>query len=243
MPPRCHIIEGEAGCAHAVRHGCVAVIVDALRASATAAMLCHHGAAEILVVREVEEARAAKELHPDALLFGERGGLPPAGFDYGNSPLDTQAARGRRVIFTTTTGAGRLVQAWGAAAVYLGTTVNAAAVMRAASQHDADIVLVPAGLMGVPDFDAQEDRVAAVILAMAVNLEVGFGKDAYEYWQPRIEREGVPLLFATAPHAEKLRRLGLERDIAFCAQVDITSAVPRGLRREDSGVVVRNSAC
>ncbi|MBI2435602.1 MAG: 2-phosphosulfolactate phosphatase, partial [Candidatus Hydrogenedentes bacterium] len=53
----------------------------------------------------------------------------------------------------------------------------------------------------------------------------------------------VPLLFATAPHAEKLRRLGLERDIAFCAQVDITSAVPRGLRREDSGVVVRNSAC
>ena len=104
-----HIIEGEAGCDFAVANKCTAVIVDALRASATAAMLCDAGATSILAVREVEDARRAKIELPDALLYGERGGLPPDGFDYGNSPRETRPAKGRPVIFTTTTGAGRLI--------------------------------------------------------------------------------------------------------------------------------------
>ena len=52
-----HFIEGEAGCRYAVEHGCVAIVVDALRASATAAMLLDAGATRILAVREVAEAR------------------------------------------------------------------------------------------------------------------------------------------------------------------------------------------
>ena len=71
-----HLIEGEAGCQFAVEHGCVAIVVDALRASATAAMLLHAGARQLLVVRTVEEAFAAKLELPGALLFGERGGVP-----------------------------------------------------------------------------------------------------------------------------------------------------------------------
>ena len=102
---RWHLIEEEAGCTYAVEHGCVAIVVDALRASATAAMLLETGATELIVVAEVEDAIAAKQSYPDALIFGERGGLPPPGFDGGNSPQDVACAAGRRVIFTTTTGA------------------------------------------------------------------------------------------------------------------------------------------
>lgn len=238
-----HLIEGEAGCRFAVEHGCAAVIVDALRASATAAMLLHHGAREVLAVREVEDARRAKLALPDALLFGERGGLPPEGFDYGNSPLEAPAARGKSVIFTTTTGAGRLVSAWGARAVYLGTTVNATAVTRAAQSHGVDVVLVPAGLSGVDDFNAQEDWVAAVALAAvalatAANAAVGEGRELFKHWRARIEEEGLPALFASAPHAEKLRGIDHEADIAYCAQLDITTAVPRGVERNEFGVVV-----
>ena len=146
-----HIMEGEAGCSFSREHDAVAIVVDALRASATAAMLFDAGAEEILAVSEVEEAFAARKDWRDALLFGERGGLPPEGFDYGNSPVEAAYAKGRRVIFTTTTGAGRLVQAWGAAAVMLGTPMNAQAVVEAAvdaaRQEDKDIVISPAGLM------------------------------------------------------------------------------------------------
>ena len=49
-----HFIAGEEGCRFAVDNNCVAIIVDALRASATAAYMLHAGATEILAVREVE---------------------------------------------------------------------------------------------------------------------------------------------------------------------------------------------
>lgn len=236
-----HIIEGEAGCAFAVEHNLTAVIVDALRASATAAMLCDAGARSILAVREVEEARRARRDMPGALLFGERGGLPPEGFDYGNSPRDAGHAKGRDVIFTTTTGAGRLISAWQAHTVLMGSTVNASATARAAAEAGRDVVLIPAGLTGDPDFDAQEDRCAAVAIAMKAGVAIGEGRDLFEHWRDRIDAEGFDALFAGAPHAAKLRRIGLEEDIAWCAQVDVTASVPRAAARTELGVILKCS--
>ena len=221
-----HIIEGAEGCAFALKHGCVAVVVDALRASATAAMLLDAGARELLVVQEIEDAWALKRAYPEALLFGERGGLPPSGFDCGNSPRDVSRAAGRTVIFTTTTGAGRLVACRDAPASFMGTTVNASAVARAAVAQDRDVVLIPAGLMSDPKFDPQEDWVAAAAIAARAGARIGEGAQLYHHWRGRIEEQGIARLFATAPHAEKLRRVSLGEDIAFCARVDATSAVP-----------------
>lgn len=235
---KCHLIEGAAGCDYAVERQCVAVVVDALRASATAAYLLHAGATEIVVVREVEDAYAAHRAYPGALLAGERGGLPPEDFDLGNSPRQVETAAGRRVIFTTTTGAGRLIACWGAPAVYMGSTVNAAAVARAAASHGRDVVLIPAGLMDDPGFIAQEDWVAATAVAIALDVAVGEGAGRFQYWRARIESEGLPYLFATAPHAEKLRAVGLDADIPFCAQLDSVSAVPLVLGRNQFGVTV-----
>jgi len=233
-----HIIEGEAGCRFAVEHGCVAVVVDALRASATAAMLLHHGAAELLVAGAVKDAFEAKKQWPDALLFGERGGLPPEGFDYGNSPRETSAAWGRRVVFTTTTGVQRMISAWGAAEIYMGTTINAAAVVKASLRHQKEVVLIPAGLYSDPAFDAQEDRVAAVALAMTAGARIGEGAALFNYWRPRIEQEGLESLFAGAPHSEKLRRIGLDADIPYCAQMNLTDAVPMGIEKSPLGIRV-----
>jgi len=235
---KCHLIEGAAGCAYVIENKCVAVVVDALRASATAAYFLHLGAKEIIAVAEVEQAYAARQRYPDALLAGERGGLPPEGFDLGNSPRLVGDVMGRRIIFTTTTGAGRLVACFGAPAVYMGTTVNAAAVAEAAKSHETDIVLIPAGLLSDPHFDAQEDWVAATATAMALDLLVGEGEERFGYWKQRIMSEGLPQLLATAPHAEKLRKVGLEADIPFCAQLDTVQVVPKVLGRNDFGVTV-----
>lgn len=235
-----HIIEGEAGCRYAVGRGCTAVVVDALRASATAAMLLDAGASGILVVKEVEEALEMKESMPDALLFGERGGLPPDGFDFGNSPRTVKAARGRSVIFTTTTGAQRLVDCWGAAAVCMGTTVNAGAVLTFAMEQRNDVVLIPAGLSTDPTFDAQEDWVAAATIAMRAGAEVVEGAERYRYWFDRIKAEGVPALFDSAPHADKLRKVGLQEDIAYCGGIDLTTALPLAKSRQECGILVED---
>jgi 2-phosphosulfolactate phosphatase len=235
-----HVIEGEAGCRFAVENRCAAVVVDALRASATAALLLDAGVPEVLAVREVEDAFAAKSAWPDALIAGERGGMPPPGFNLGNSPREVRCASGRRVIFTTTTGAGRLISAREAPALFMGSTVNARACAAAAGNTGYDTVLIPAGLTGDPDFDAVEDRAAAVYIAMIAGGCNGEGRDLYEEYRGRIESQGLPRIFAAAPHAEKLRAIGMEEDIAFCARENITDAVPRAMENPPRGIILRN---
>ena len=244
---RLHIIESTAGCAFAVENGCVAVVVDALRASATASMLFEAGAVEIVAVREVDEARALKAESPDALLFGERGGLPPEGFDAGNSPRDITGVSGKRIIFTTTSGTARLTECAGAPAVYMGTTVNATAAMSEAISHGLDIVLVPASASGELGNDAQEDWAAATALALLTDLPVGEGAPWYREMRHRIELDGLAKLFETAPHADRLRLVGLGDDVAFCARMNVTCAVPRAKEftptRVELGLAAEIGAC
>lgn len=235
---RVHFIEGLPGCAYAVEHGCTAIVVDALRASATATMFLDAGVNSLTVVGEVPDARARQREHPEALLYGERGGLPPEGFAGGNSPQRVGDAAGRDVIFTTTTGAGRLVACWGAPAVYMGTTINASAVVAAALAQERDIVVIPAGLTGDDTFDAVEDRAAAAYLARLSGCAVGAGEADLRVWWERIDAEGLAGLFERSPHAEKLRRIDQGDDVPWCAQVDVTDRVPRGRSRDGNGVLV-----
>lgn len=64
----------------------VVLIIDVLRAFSTAAYAFSRGAKEIRLVSGVEEALALKAQIPNSKAMGEVGGLPPEGFDFGNSP-------------------------------------------------------------------------------------------------------------------------------------------------------------
>ena len=247
---RVNIIEGAAGCAYAVERQSAAVVVDALRASATAAMLLHHGARRLLVVREVADALAAKAMLADALLYGERDGLPPAGFDFGNSPRETEHAKDRDVVFTTTTGATRLIDAWGAPVVMMATTINATAAARyLLEQPIEEITLIPAGLSSDPKFDAQEDWAAAACVANALIAHArsgnavtwGAGEERFQYYNQDIARGELETLFATAPHAAKLRAIGMEADVNYCARLDCCRSLPVGVARHPLGVLVQDA--
>ncbi|HPO30551.1 MAG TPA: 2-phosphosulfolactate phosphatase, partial [Candidatus Hydrogenedentes bacterium] len=58
------IVTGAEGTALAAKTGAAAVVIDALRASATATMLLESGALEILITREVAQAFALRERFP-----------------------------------------------------------------------------------------------------------------------------------------------------------------------------------
>lgn len=64
----------------------IVLVIDVLRAFSTAAYAFSRGAKEIRLVSTVEEALELKSQLPNAKAMGEVGGLPPAGFDFGNSP-------------------------------------------------------------------------------------------------------------------------------------------------------------
>lgn len=64
----------------------IILVIDVLRAFSTAAYAFSRGAKEIRLVSSVDEALALKSQIQNAKVMGEVGGLPPEGFDFGNSP-------------------------------------------------------------------------------------------------------------------------------------------------------------
>jgi 2-phosphosulfolactate phosphatase len=84
----------------------VVLVIDVLRAFSNAAFAFSRGAKKILLVSTVEEALSLKEQIPNSKAMGEVGGLPPAGFDFGNSPTQTLELDLNGLTMIQRTGAG-----------------------------------------------------------------------------------------------------------------------------------------
>jgi 2-phosphosulfolactate phosphatase len=84
----------------------IVLVIDVLRAFSTAAYTFSRGAKEIRLVSTVEEALALKEKIPNAKAMGEVNGIPPEGFDFGNSPTHIleQDLSGQTIIQRTSAG-------------------------------------------------------------------------------------------------------------------------------------------
>ena len=64
----------------------IVLIIDVLRAFSTAAYSFSRNAKEIRLVSTVDEALTLKSQISSSKAIGEVGGIPPEGFDFGNSP-------------------------------------------------------------------------------------------------------------------------------------------------------------
>jgi 2-phosphosulfolactate phosphatase len=84
----------------------VIIVIDVLRAFSNAAYAFSRGAKEIYPVSTVEDAMRFKTEIPFSLACGEVGGLPPEGFDFGNSPTQTIELDLNAKIIVQRTGAG-----------------------------------------------------------------------------------------------------------------------------------------
>ena len=84
----------------------VVVVIDVIRAFTNAAFAFSRGAREIYPVSGVDEALQFKAETPNCLASGEVGGLPPEGFDFGNSPTQTNLLDLHGKIIVQRTGAG-----------------------------------------------------------------------------------------------------------------------------------------
>jgi 2-phosphosulfolactate phosphatase len=82
------------------------IVIDVIRAFSNAAVIFSRGAKEIYPVSTVDEALEFKTQNPNAFASGEVGGLPPEGFDFGNSPTQTNALDLTGRVIAQRTGAG-----------------------------------------------------------------------------------------------------------------------------------------
>ena len=196
-------------------------VIDQLRATSTLVTALAHGAAAVHAVRSVEDARRLKRSKPEALLAGERGGLPLAGFDLGNSPraFTPEAVGGREIILTTTNGTGALAACRGSEIIVAASLLNLSAVAAVLAEGSAPRVLLCAGTGS--DFSLED-----AIVAGALAEEIAPGHPAAAIY--RAVRSELPSVLRRTVNGRRLVALGLEEDIAWSLQRDRFPVVPRG---------------
>lgn len=223
----------------------VCIVVDELRATSTIATMFARGLEEIAVTASVEEARALKAEMPEWLLCGEVGGLPPEGFDHGNSPVEfsTMNLHGQRAIMATSNGTRALVRAaeapFGLAGSLLNRTTVARAAVEAASRLGIGITLVCAGTELGRAFSLEDTVACGAIVEAIVAGYPGSLDDltltdsamaAYRVWRSYVSPR---LALGEAQHGRLLAHLGLAADLDFCAQDDLYTVAPLLERNAD----------
>jgi 2-phosphosulfolactate phosphatase len=239
---------GEPGARIAGQRGDVVVLIDALRASVTITCALCAGAQRVLPVLHVDQARMLSE-RPGYLCAGERGGAKVPGFDFGNSPTEMLANRGRlrdQTLALTTSNGTRCVQAAfqaGAAAILAGALPNAEAAVRVAwelADHTAGGGLPARGCnvtllaAGIEDEMTVEDSFAARWLLQMLVDQHGdaIGYAPFDPVAPAASTE----LFRTSEAGIRLTGLGYADDVAYCARIDVLRAVP--VFRPETGFVL-----
>ncbi len=213
----------------------VCIVVDELRASSTITSALDLGATEVVLTASLREARLiARER--GSLLFGERGGVTPPGFDANNSPDDLRrvGVHGRRVVLSTTNGTTVLSRVRGMPVVLVGCLLNARACAEAAVAEAAGraigIGVICAGRRG--GFALDDAVAAGLIVRRIAHAAAVRGLDCRV---TDAARATLKLCAAYPDYATALREsasghvvagLGQEADIEFCAQADSSVTVP-----------------
>jgi 2-phosphosulfolactate phosphatase len=206
------------------------------------------GVSEVVVCATVEEARRIAAAEPDRyLLCGEEGGLPPDGFDYGNSPSEfaTIDLHGRRAILATSNGTAALTRAADGAAVFVASLLNvsaaAAAAVREAEDGGHHVSVVCAGRDYGRYFGMEDSFCAGALverMLSSCSQRPRLWNDATAALRLYRSYRGSALAALNeADHARSLIDVGLGHDIEFCARMDVSTLVPR-LARDDAGRLV-----
>lgn len=226
---------------------CVCVVVDVLRASSSVVTLLERGCRAVVVAKNVAEARGVHEGLPGFLLCGEAGGLPPEGFDYGNSPVEfSRLDLAEKSAVLATSNGTRVLAALAevAPAVLVGGLLNRTAVAKAAlaiaAERGLDVQVVCSAAYGGSVFVLEDALGAGAIADAAMTAHPSviagdaarFARDAFVVSQPRIAEA-----LQSAYHAQELVDVGLGDDVAYCAQLDTSSVAPL-LERGKGGMLV-----
>lgn len=205
----------------------VVVIIDIFRATSSICYGIENGAESIIPVAEVEECAAYREKGFRYLLAAERNGEVVEGFDFGNSPFSytREKVGGKTVVLTTTNGTHALHLSRAAKKVVIGSFLNLTSVANWLKDQQEHILLVCAGWKN--NFNLEDTLFAGAVIEQLKHLN--FKQDdpaiaANDLYQ--LGKQDINEYLKKTSHSDRLKKLGIEEDIAFCLSVDITTAIP-----------------
>jgi len=206
----------------------IVVIIDIFRATSSICYGIENGAEAIIPVAQVEECVAYREKGTGYLLAAERDGSVVDGFDFGNSPFSYTAEKvaGKTVVLTTTNGTQALHLSRKAKKVVIGSFLNLTSLSNWLKTQNENILLVCAGWKN--NFNLEDTAFAGAVIDHLTAVGDYKMDDpalaAHDLYQ--LGKGDISAYLSKTSHGERMRKLGIEKDIAFCLNVDITTAIP-----------------
>ncbi|MXV51053.1 2-phosphosulfolactate phosphatase [Pedobacter sp. HMF7647] len=205
----------------------IVVIIDIFRATSSICYGIENGAEAIIPVSQVEECAAYRDKGLNYLLAAERNGEVVIGFDFGNSPFayTAEKVKDKTVVLTTTNGTHALHLSLKAKKIVVGSFLNLSALSEWLKVQNDDILLVCAGWKN--KFNLEDTVFAGAVISKIKSSKHKLddsaiaAEDLYELAKP-----DLAAYLSKTSHSERLKKLGIEKDIAFCLNVDITTSIP-----------------
>lgn len=221
--------------------GVFVAAVDVLRATTTLLAGLEAGARRVHPVESVDQALDLRRSigEDQVVLCGERGGRRIDGFDLGNSPLefDPDSVAGKVLVCTTTNGTRTLRRCEGATELWLGCFRNRSAVVERLAgalrgEHGGvpptRVLVACAGKEGRLGLD---DHVCAGLIVRELETLVPGIRlsDGARSAHAAAAQIGMPsaAFLATTAAGRAIVDIGLEADLEYCAELDVSRSVPR----------------
>jgi 2-phosphosulfolactate phosphatase len=208
-------------------HNSIVVIIDVLRSSSAICTAFANGAASIIPVAGVEEARDYKS--KGYLVAAERDGFVLDFADFGNSPFNftKEKVSGKTIVYSTTNGTGIINLTSGAYKSVIGSFLNISALTNWLIRQDKDVLLLCAGWKNRFNI---EDTVCAGAIADILMKSGCFitGCDstnaAIDLWS--LAAADLKGYIEKAAQHTRLRNKNLDDCIEFCLTPDFTDKIP-----------------
>jgi 2-phosphosulfolactate phosphatase len=205
----------------------IVVIIDILRASSAIVTAFANGAAAIIPVEGVSEAKDYKA--NGYLVAAERDGFVLEFADFGNSPFNftKEMVEGKTIVYSTTNGTGIINLSSSAYMTVVGSFLNIGALTRWLIRQDRDILLFCAGWKNRFNI---EDTVCAGAIAdrlIESNLYSTICDStlaAMDLWS--LARPNLHLYIGKVAQRTRLRDKKLDDCIDFCLTSDFTDKIP-----------------
>jgi 2-phosphosulfolactate phosphatase len=205
----------------------IVVIIDILRASSAIVTAFANGAASIIPVAGVEEAREYKS--KGYLVAAERDGFVLDFADFGNSPFNftKEKVHGKTIVYSTTNGTGLITLTLSAYMTVIGSFLNLGALTQWLLNQEQDVLLLCAGWKNRFNI---EDSVCAGALADRLMNSNRFTTicdsttAAIDLWQ--LASPDLKGYIDKAAQRTRLRDKKLDDCIDYCLSPDLTDKIP-----------------
>lgn len=203
----------------------IVVVVDVLRATSCMVTAIANGVRQIQTFSNAEACLQARKA--GYIIAGERNGEKLPDFDLGNSPYHyvNEALLGEKIAMTTTNGTIAIEESRHAKHVIIGAFLNLTAVANEIKSRSEDVIILCAAWKGKVNL---EDTLFAGALVNALRTDFKHECDAPQLAETAwlAAKDDLKGYLSESSHFKRLSRLGIEKDIDFCLQVDHFDEVP-----------------